>query len=155
LVRIGGHAAAAGFTVENIHLEELVSRLKNIARRELGGLELIPTLHADAEVPVTELDRVLSDLLDRLQPTGYGNPEPYFVSRGVSVFEKKRIGTEGRHLKMKVGSGIFKMDAIAFNLGFMTESIPDSVDLFYTFEKNAFNGYINLQIRVKDIQFPE
>jgi single-stranded-DNA-specific exonuclease len=36
LVRHGGHAAAAGFTVENDKLDELVSRLKDIAREQLG-----------------------------------------------------------------------------------------------------------------------
>jgi single-stranded-DNA-specific exonuclease len=155
LVRHGGHAAAAGFTVDNTNLAELVSRLKSIAHRELHDTELIPTYHADAEIPMTELDRVLSDYLDQLQPTGYGNPEPYFVSRGVKVFEKKKIGTEGKHLKMKLSTGLMKMDAIAFNFGYLTDAIPEQIDIFYTFEKNAFNGYVNLQVRIKDIQFSE
>ena len=43
LVRHGGHAAAAGFTVRNENLPELISRLKSIAKTQLGGRDLRPT----------------------------------------------------------------------------------------------------------------
>ena len=55
LVRHGGHAAAAGFTVENANLPELVERLKTIAQRELSSQDLRPTLQADLEIPLSEL----------------------------------------------------------------------------------------------------
>ena len=44
LVRHGGHAAAAGFTVKNENLAELVMRLKQIASDKLGSTDLMPTL---------------------------------------------------------------------------------------------------------------
>ncbi len=43
-VRHGGHAAAAGFTIETAKLDTLSQRLSAIAERELGGQELLPTL---------------------------------------------------------------------------------------------------------------
>ncbi len=52
LVRHGGHAAAAGFTVKNENLPELVSRLKEIAKDQLGSKDLRQTLSADMEVPL-------------------------------------------------------------------------------------------------------
>ena len=64
LVRHGGHAAAAGFTVKNQNLPELVSRLKEIARTQLGSRDLRQTLTADLEVPLSELNfDVLNHLL--------------------------------------------------------------------------------------------
>ena len=56
LVRHGGHAAAAGFTVKNENLPELVSRLKEIAKDQLGSRDLRQTLTADLEVPLSELN---------------------------------------------------------------------------------------------------
>jgi single-stranded-DNA-specific exonuclease len=50
LVRHGGHAAAAGFTVKNENIPELVARLKSIAKEKLSGKNLSPTLLADAEI---------------------------------------------------------------------------------------------------------
>jgi len=64
LVRHGGHAAAAGFTVENDKRIELVSRLKAIAKEQLGEQDLRPTLTADAEIPLTE---VRPELLNALK----------------------------------------------------------------------------------------
>ena len=55
LVRHGGHAAAAGFTVKNENVTELVSRLKAIAGEKLSGTELKPTVTADAEVDLSEM----------------------------------------------------------------------------------------------------
>ncbi|MCL4825696.1 MAG: hypothetical protein KJZ57_15925, partial [Anaerolineales bacterium] len=76
LVRHGGHAAAAGFTVRNEKLDELVARLRSIAERELDGRDLRASLSADAEVPLSQLTFDLLSQLEQLQPTGYGNPEP-------------------------------------------------------------------------------
>ncbi len=56
LVRHGGHAAAAGFTVRNENLYELVARLKSIAARELGGRDLRLSITADAEVPALAIE---------------------------------------------------------------------------------------------------
>src|SRR5829696_3445395 len=51
LVRHGGHAAAAGFTVRNENLPEFVARLKEIAKTQLSGKDLRHSLSADMEVP--------------------------------------------------------------------------------------------------------
>ena len=56
LVRHGGHAAAAGFTVRNEKLPELVSRLKSIAEAQLSGQDLRPTLTADMEVSLSQIE---------------------------------------------------------------------------------------------------
>ncbi len=62
LVRHGGHAAAAGFTVRNENLPELRRRLQEIAEQELGGMLLRPVLHADMQIPLSELKPELLQL---------------------------------------------------------------------------------------------
>src|SRR5215203_753210 len=56
LVRHGGHAAAAGFTVKNENLPELIERLKWIAKDQLSGKDLRQTLSADMEVRLSDLN---------------------------------------------------------------------------------------------------
>src|SRR5512139_1749850 len=85
LVRHGGHAAAAGFTVRNENLSEFVAKLKEIARNQLGSKDLRQTLMADTEVPLSSLNFEVLKHLAYLEPTGYGNPEPAFVSRNAKV----------------------------------------------------------------------
>ena len=152
LVRHGGHAAAAGFTVRNENLPALKERLKAIAIEQLGKQELRPTLFADAEVPLAAMKPDLLRHLDYLQPTGYGNPEAAFVTRNLKVTSARTVGAEGRHLKMTVTDGYITHDAIAFRLGHLLEGLPSRLDLMYTFESNDYNERSYLQLNVRDIQ---
>src|SRR5512133_1335969 len=140
LVRHGGHAAAAGFTVKNENLPELVSRLKEIAKDQLGSRDLRQTLSADMEVPLTQLNFEVLDHLKFLEPTGYGNPEAVFVSRNVKVKMARTVGSEGRHLKLTLederGATV---DSIGFRMGHLKPELPPYVDVLYHFEANEYN----------------
>ena len=153
LVRHGGHAAAAGFTVKNENLPELVSRLKEIARDQLGSRDLRQTLTADLEVSLSDLNFEVLKHLMFLEPTGYGNPEAVFVSRNIKVKASRTVGSEGKHLKLTLEDerGV-AMDAIGFRLGHLKENLPPYVDLMYRFEVNEFNGRRSLQLNLKDVK---
>jgi single-stranded-DNA-specific exonuclease len=152
LVRHGGHQAAAGFTILNKDLPELQDRLRAIAGRVLGGQELIPTMRADVEVAARDLQPNLLKYLDLLQPTGQDNPEATFVTRGMRVMYRRTVGGDGQHLKMKVNGNGVTWDAIAFRQGHQAETLPEWVDLLYTFERNVYNGMVTLQLNVRDLK---
>jgi single-stranded-DNA-specific exonuclease len=152
LIRHGGHAAAAGLTVRNENLEALQSRLKSIAREQLAGLDLRPTLFADLEIPLAELRPELLKHLSYLQPTGYGNSEAVFATRNVQVRSARPVGAEGSHLKLTVSDGRLTFDAIGFRLGHLAGGLPPRVDILYTFESNEYNGRSSLQLNLKDIK---
>jgi single-stranded-DNA-specific exonuclease len=155
LVRHGGHAAAAGFTVRNENLSELVRRLKHLADSELGAKDLRPTLHADMELPLSALSFDLLQHLGQLEPTGYGNREALLVTRGAKVKSSRVVGAEGRHLKLTLQDerGI-NTDAIGFRLGELQPTLPSRVDLAYTLESNEYNGRVSLQMNLRDIKPP-
>lgn len=152
MVRYGGHAAAAGFTVRRELLGEFRNRLTSLAQTKLGGLQLTPILQADAEVPLEQLSQDLYYALARLEPFGYGNPVPIFISRKARVVNARAVGTDGRHLKLFIaddnGTG---WDAIAFGQGEWIGRLPKMVDLAYTLDLNEWNGSIRLQLNVQDI----
>src|SRR5687767_12463851 len=153
LVRHGGHAAAAGFTVKNHNLPELVSRLKEIAKQQLGSRDLRQTMMADMEVSLSDLNSDVLKHLMFLEPTGYGNPEAIFVSRNIKVKAVRTVGSEGRHLKLTLEDerGV-SMDAIGFRLGHLKENLPPYIDVLYRFEANEFNGRRTLQLNLKDLK---
>jgi single-stranded-DNA-specific exonuclease len=153
LVRHGGHAAAAGFTVKNENLPELVMRLKQIARDKLGSTDLMPTLTADAEVPLKQIRPDLINALIYLEPTGYGNRDAAFVSRGVRVKYARTVGSEGKHLKLTLEdeSG-YTHDAIGFRLGHLQPKLNGRADIFFTYETNEYNGRVTCQLNLKDIK---
>ncbi|MDA1329834.1 MAG: single-stranded-DNA-specific exonuclease RecJ [Chloroflexi bacterium] len=148
----GGHAAAAGFTIRNDRLNEALERLNGRAQKELGGLELRPTLQADAEVALADLKPDLLHQLELLEPTGYGNPQPQFVSRKLGVRSSRTVGSDASHLKLSVTDGWVTFDAIAFRQGHWANDMPKEIDLLYNFEVNEFNGKRTLQLNVRDIK---
>src|SRR5690606_17527087 len=154
LVRHGGHAAAAGFTVKNENLPALVLRLKSVAEEKLSGIDLKPTLSADAEVSLSEIRPELHEkCLRYLEPTGHGNREATFVARHVKVKNSRTVGAEGKHLKMTLEDEKgFAHDAIGFGLGEWHKSMPTRVDIMFTYELNEFNGRVNYQLNLKDLK---
>jgi len=156
LVRHGGHAAAAGFTVRNEDRDALVARLREIAMAELDGVALLPVLNIDREIKLDKLSgKYISGILEdlhQLEPTGRGNPEPVFASYGVAVRYARAVGREANHLKLTLQAGTNSYDAIAFRQGYWLEDMPERIDLAYRFEINEFNGRSNLQLNVKDIK---
>jgi single-stranded-DNA-specific exonuclease len=148
----GGHAAAAGFTVQNENIPPLVERLNAIAEEELGDKDLRPTLAADMEIPLAELKAEVLEYLDWLQPTGYGNQQATFVSRNLKVKHSRAVGKDGAHLKLTLTDGRLTFDAIAFRQGDWQGQLPPRVDVLYHFELNEYRGRKSLQLNVKDIK---
>ncbi len=148
----GGHALAAGFTIRTDRLGELMERLTSIAQRELAELDLRPAMRADLEIPLRNLRPEFIADLEQLQPTGAGNPEAVFVSRGLKVVRSKPVGLDGKHLKLAVSDGRITYDAIAFRQGHWWEKMPERIDILYQFEKNVYNGRESLQLNVRDLK---
>lgn len=148
----GGHAAAAGFTVQEANLPILIERLSQIAVEKLAQLDLRHELYADMELPLSDLKPELLHYLSLLQPTGYGNRQAYFVSRKLKVTSCRTVGREDNHLKLAVTDGRITYDAIAFRLGYWYDQMPSNIDLYYSFEQNEYNGRVNLQLNIRDIK---
>ena len=155
LMRHGGHSAAAGFTIATDLLPELESRLLALAREQLAGLLLVPTLPVEAEVPLRELSWDVYHKLEGLEPFGYGNPVPVLASRSVRVVDSRAVGADGRHLKLRLAGKDGKVwDAIAFRQGAWINQLPREIDIAYVLEQNEWNGRVTLLLNVKDIHLP-
>ena len=159
LVRHGGHSAAAGFTVRNQDVPDLIERLTAIAARELAQVTLLPVIDIDREIRLEKLNGryiagIIADL-HQLEPTGRGNPEPVFASRDVTVRQARAVGREGKHLKLTLQAGPSIFDAIAFQQGYWVGEMPERIDIAYRFEENSYMGRVNLQLNVKDIRKAE
>jgi single-stranded-DNA-specific exonuclease len=152
LVRHGGHAAAAGFTVRNQELPVLAQRLKELAAEALADQVLQPTLSIDAEVGLGELSRQLYDWLVRLEPFGYANRAPVFMTRRVRVVNSRTVGTDRSHLKLTLSDGRVRWNAIAFRQGYWLGQLPVYIDVVYEFELNRWNGREQLQLNVRDLR---
>lgn len=158
LVRHGGHAAAAGLTVDNNKLPALQRRLRELAADALADKDLRPPLLIDQEIKLGDVDFARLGLLAELEPTGYANPQPRLLSRGLKVRDARRVGANGAHLKLSfndpaAGPRSHQVwDAIAFRQGDWFGRLPTHVDVVYALEKNVWNGETRLQLVVDDLR---
>jgi len=150
LLRHGGHAMAAGLSVLPGKIDELRERLNTIARRQLHPDDLQPPLRLDAELGLAEIDIPALAELEKLKPTGMGNPALQFCSR--NLIHKKplqRIGADKRHVKMWVTDGQVTHEAVWWNAG--EGPLPTGrFDLAFAPALNEFNGRTTVQLKVLD-----
>ena len=150
LVKHGGHAMAAGLTVEPDKIAALRGRLNELARRSLSPEDLQPPLRLDAEVSMTETSfQMLADL-DQLKPTGMGNPAVQFYARNLTQSRPMlRMGKDKQHLKLWVTDGTATHEAVWWNAG--EASLPaGKFDLAFVPQENEFNGRRSVQLKVLD-----
>ncbi len=150
LVRHGGHAMAAGLTIQPDRLDALRQRLNDLARRTLQPDNLQPPLRLDAEVGLGEITLATLVELDRLRPTGQGNPTVQFVARKLTHRRPlQRIGSAKQHVKLWVTDGHVTHEAVWWNGG--NESLPVAkFDLAFAPQVNEFNGRRTVQLKVLD-----
>ncbi|OGG05037.1 single-stranded-DNA-specific exonuclease RecJ [Candidatus Gottesmanbacteria bacterium RBG_16_52_11] len=154
LVDVGGHPMAAGFTVETKNIDTLRQRLEELADRTLDADTLSRHLRIDMGIPLSAVTDTLWQKLRDFEPFGMGNPEPLFATVNLRIADVRKVGTDGRHLKLSVDDGSRVIDAIAFGFGGLYGSMEpgNSMDLAYTLDMNEWNGFRKLQLKVKDIR---
>jgi single-stranded-DNA-specific exonuclease len=154
-VRHGGHAAAAGLTIETRRIPEFIIRLEQVVEREIGELELAPVLPIDMSINLAELKpREYFELAEKRQPTGYGNPEVVLMSSHVKCCRAAQIGKDKATLKMTVMQGGVTYDAVAFQQGQKLSELGDFVDLAYTLGLDTYLGpdRPRVQLMVRDVK---
>ncbi len=153
LVRHGGHAQAAGFTVRNENITALRDRLTEIAGDCLDGRDLRPTLEIDADVDIHQLSEDLVEDMTMLEPTGNDNPPPLFMTSNAFIADWRLVGRDEKHIKLRLArAGQPPIDAIGFNLGEWAGKLPERIDVAYELEINEWNGKRTLQLNLKDIR---
>jgi len=152
MLQYGGHAAAAGFTVETKKLPHVLSRLQELARERLGDDGPVASLRVDAEVSLRDLDEDLMAFVERLEPCGFGNPSPLLVARGVRVVSARQVGSDRAHLKLMVQDATGTQEAIAFRKGHLAPPVNSLVDLAFQLERNEYLGVASLQLNVRELR---
>lgn len=157
LVRHGGHAQAAGFTVLNERVPALRERLLSIASAQLEGQDLRPMLHIDRWLEPHELTRHLAEDLSLLEPAGQDNAQPLFASAGLRVTDVQPVGKDGQHLRVGLrddATGL-TFGAIGFRMGGNGGYQPErgaKVDVAYRLELNIWRDETRLQLRLEDLR---
>jgi single-stranded-DNA-specific exonuclease len=145
LRRFGGHAMAAGLTLDMGRLEDFRHAFEQELQRQLGEEDLQPRILSDGELQASEFRLDLAEELRNAGPWGQAFPEPMFD--GIFEVVDQRVVGE-RHLKMRLRQAEGPVvDAIAFNL--VQDSVTPNwrqVRAAYRLDVNEYRGTRRLQL---------
>ncbi|MBK0002563.1 single-stranded-DNA-specific exonuclease RecJ [Erwinia sp. S38] len=147
IIKFGGHAMAAGLSLEEAKFDEFRQRFAELVADLLDAESLQGVVWSDGELMAQELTLPTAELLRDAGPWGQAFPEPTFDGK-FKLLQQKLVGE--RHLKMMLepmGGGPL-LDGIAFNID--TALWPDPsvrhVELAYKLDVNEFRGNRNVQL---------
>ncbi len=150
LVRFGGHAMAAGLTLERDRLDAFSQAFEAEVERLAASAALADAVESDGALSVDEISLTTAEALREGGPWGQAFPEPNFDGE-FDITRSRPVGE--RHLKMWVevaGTGR-RFDAIAFNLlepGRDAGRVPERARLVYRLDINEYGGERRLQLLV-------
>jgi single-stranded-DNA-specific exonuclease len=153
IVKFGGHAMAAGLTLDFEKLERFARAFDEEVERCLATAQRTDCIETDGELAVEEIALATARALRGGGPWGQAFPEPTFD--GVFAIRSARIVGE-RHLKMwvEVPRSGRAFDAIAFNYvsAAGASALPEgSAQLIYRLDINEYQGERRLQLLVDHI----
>lgn len=145
---------AAGFSIETAKLSSFASEFEKVCEPLLTEEILTKRLKLDMVLEFALITKNLAEKLKQFSPTGLGNPTPSFATLNVKVIEVKKVGREGKHLKLKLEKDNIKLETIGFGLGELGSKLTPGVrvDVAYTIDVNIWNGNSQIQLKIKDIK---
>ncbi|MGZ0751514.1 single-stranded-DNA-specific exonuclease RecJ [Kluyvera sichuanensis] len=147
MLKFGGHAMAAGLSLEEERFEEFQRCFGELVTEWLDPALLQGEILSDGELSPQEMTLEMAQMLREAGPWGQMFPEPLFDGR-FRLLQQRLVGE--RHLKVMVepvGGGPL-LDGIAFNVD--TAVWPDNgvreVTLAYRLDINEYRGNRTLQL---------
>lgn len=155
LVNYGGHASAAGLTVQEEFIPLLRERLNGIAQNYFAGRDASHVYYVDTLLEPGEISPDLMRTLEGLEPFGSGNPRPVFLGSKWCLESKREVGKEGRHLQLGLRKDHFYFSGISFN-GKQRLSKTDlfrEVQIIFSLGFDRWRGEDALQMEVLDCTY--
>ena len=146
LIDVGGHAQAAGFTIEEKKLNDFVTAAQELSSKLIKDKELERKIEVDIKVPVSKVNLELAKALESLEPFGIANPRPTFLSEDV-ITNAQLFGKTNNHLKIFIEN----LELIAFNQGekFKQLSRGEKIKVVYNLEVDRWNERERLRGMIK------
>ena len=129
LEKYGGHAMAVGLSLKKENFEGFKKAFEELAS-ESNIKEIVPIIMVDKQITAKDMTIENVEEIKLLEPFGEANKVPIFMYKGLKI-DSIRALTENRHIKLTLKDDNVIIDAIGFNMGYLTEEylIGDKVDV--------------------------
>ncbi|MCE9633560.1 MAG: single-stranded-DNA-specific exonuclease RecJ [Methylophilales bacterium] len=142
ILSFGGHAMAAGLTIQQASLEAFILALEHTVRELLTPADLERVIETDGRLDVTDTNLALAQLLeDGVWGQGFATPS----FEGDFIVAQQRVVGE-KHLRLKLEQGGETVEAMLF---FHNEPVPERIKAVYQLGINEYNGKKSTQLIVR------
>jgi single-stranded-DNA-specific exonuclease len=150
-VGFGGHAAAAGLTLQRSGIEHLRANFNHAIRLQMGEVAAEPILWSDGPLTAAMIDLATLEALDRLEPWGRGFEPPRFHAR-LKVNAITPLGKDQRHLRLQVDLDGSSQSAVWFNA--IDRFLPpiqrgETIDCLISLRRNIWQGVTSPQLVIE------
>ena len=151
-IAFGGHAGAAGMTIEAEQLDALSEILETYVTDKGIDAKGKSTLYLDEELDLESLSLETVKSFERLAPFGMDNQKPVFYIRDFKVENARSMGVGDSHLKLKISKGTASFEVVAFGQGLKATEFSQvkQLELAVTLSVNQWNGQTTLQLMMVD-----
>jgi len=150
--KFGGHAMAAGLSLQAVHYEAFAKAFDAEVRRQLTADDLTERIYSDGCLAAHEFDLQLAQQLRHAGPWGQRFPEPLFHG-DFKIISQRLVGEKHLKLVLQSAQNAPALDAIAFNIDLDVWPNPTihHAQVAYTLDINEFRGNQSLQLMVSSI----
>mgnify|MGYP003083466750 FL=1 len=151
-IAFGGHAGAAGMTLEAEQLDALSEILETYVKDKGIDAKGKSTLYLDEELDLENLSLDTVKSFERLAPFGMDNQKPIFYIRDFQVENARSMGAGDSHLKLKISKGTANFEVVAFGQGSKATEFAQTkqLELAVTLSVNQWNRQTTLQLMMVD-----
>ncbi len=149
----GGHAMAAGISVEESKFDSFRVAFSAAARQALSDEAMTPLLELDAEVKLKDLTLSFLENYKLMEPFGQKNPEPLFFCRRVMPKLPGR-SIKGKHLRLMLTQDGAGMDSVWFNAP-IGKLPPAPWDVAMRLQRSFFRGQEQWQVTLDSVRASE
>jgi single-stranded-DNA-specific exonuclease len=155
LVDYGGHEGACGISILKDKIKTFSEFINEIAHKVIKFEDLLPTLEIDVEVPLAQIKTDFIKEVNQLSPFGSGNPEPMFLSRGLT-FKNKPVRFGRDNFKGWITDGQSVCEVVGFGIASILDIIQNKkFDIVYHPYLNAWEGIETIRLSLKDVRLSE
>ncbi len=154
LTAFGGHSQAAGISINEDKIDEFRKRINVFAKNNINKEQLVPKIKIDCNLSPASISMNSAKRLEILEPFGAGNETPVFSAKDLKIIAAEKMGTGGKHLRMRLSGGGQVFNAVGFGMGECCEELRagDIVSIAFSMNINTYRGSENLQLILKDIK---
>ncbi len=146
--KFGGHAMAAGLTIQPDNFEEFKDAFTKAITKHLKGKKPIIELLTDGTLDASEITLQNAELLRQASPWGQGFEEPIFYG-DFELLEQRVVGEKHLKCNLKLVGTNTVLEGIAF---FQEKLQSKKVRVAYKLNVNAFRGNESLQLMIESIE---